>query len=133
MQIAQFVLIGVGAGVLSGMFGIGGGLVIVPFLAFVVGMQLPLAIGTSLGALLLPVGILGVIEFFKNGNLDIRAALIIAAGLFIGTFFWGKNRHRSITSGAPTDLCTFSGGDGGSVMGGALRIISKSRIEGRRL
>ena len=85
-----YILIGAAAGVLSGLFGIGGGVVIVPALLYVAGMTPLGATGTSLGALLLPVGALGAWEYYRNGNLDIRASLFIALGLFFGAFFGAK-------------------------------------------
>lgn len=78
--------IGLGAGVLSGMFGIGGGVVIVPALALLAKFPIQRATGTSLGALILPVGILGAWTYYKNGDLDVRASLWIAAGLVVGVF-----------------------------------------------
>lgn len=83
---AAYVLIGLAAGVLSGLFGIGGGVLIVPALAFAAGMPLKTATGTSLGALLLPVGIFGAWTYYKAGNLDVRASLLLAAGLTLGVF-----------------------------------------------
>jgi uncharacterized membrane protein YfcA len=85
-----YILIGVAAGVLSGLFGIGGGVVIVPALLFMARMTPLGATGTSLGALLLPVGALGAYEYYRNGNLDIRASLLLALGLFLGAFFGAK-------------------------------------------
>ena len=85
-----YILIGVAAGVLSGLFGIGGGVVIVPAL-LLVGRMTPLtATGTSLGALLLPVGALGAWEYYRKGQLDLRVALLLAVGLFFGAFFGAK-------------------------------------------
>jgi uncharacterized membrane protein YfcA len=88
-----YILIGVGAGVLAGLFGIGGGVVIVPALLYFGRMSPLTATGTSLGALLLPVGALGAWEYYRTGNLDVRAALIIAVGLFFGAFFGAKVAH----------------------------------------
>jgi uncharacterized membrane protein YfcA len=88
-----YILIGVGAGVLAGLFGIGGGVLIVPALVYVARMPQLTATGTSLGALLLPVGALGAWEYYRTGNLDLRAALIIAIGLFFGAFFGAKLAH----------------------------------------
>lgn len=85
-----FLLIGLAAGVLSGLFGIGGGIVIVPALLFFAKFQPQMATGTSLGALLLPVGALGAWQYWKAGNLDFRASLLIAAGLFFGAFFGAR-------------------------------------------
>jgi uncharacterized membrane protein YfcA len=82
-----FLLIGLGAGVLSGLFGIGGGVVIVPALMLIARMPPVVATGTSLGALLLPVGALGAWAYYQQGNLDVRAALLIALGLFLGAWF----------------------------------------------
>ena len=72
------------AGVLSGMFGIGGGLVIVPALVFFAKMSQRTAVGTSLGALLLPVGALGVYAYWSEGQVDVKAAMWIALGMFLG-------------------------------------------------
>lgn len=88
-----YILIGVGAGVLAGLFGIGGGVLIVPALVYVARMSQLTATGTSLGALLLPVGALGAWEYYRTGNLDLRAALVIAVGLFFGAFFGAKLAH----------------------------------------
>ena len=79
--------IGVIAGILAGMFGIGGGVVIVPALVFFAGYSLTQANGTSLLALLLPVGIFAVIQYYRNGFLKIRISLILASGLIIGVWF----------------------------------------------
>lgn len=76
--------IGLGAGVLSGMLGIGGGLVIVPALTIFGHFTMQRATGTSLGALLLPVGALGVWSYYKAGNVDFRASMLLALGLLIG-------------------------------------------------
>jgi uncharacterized protein len=81
-----FLSIGLGAGVLSGVFGIGGGIVIVPALVLLARMPVAQATGTSLGAMLLPVGALGAWEYWRNGNLDIRASGWIALGLFLGAY-----------------------------------------------
>ena len=90
MTTTLYILIGLAAGVLSGLFGIGGGVVIVPALLLVANMSPLAATGTSLGALLLPVGALGAWEYYRTGNLDIRAALLLAVGLFFGAFFGAK-------------------------------------------
>ena len=81
-----FLAIGLGAGLLSGLFGIGGGIIIVPALMLAGRMQPSTATGTSLGALLLPVGALGAWQYYKNGHLDMRASLLIALGIFIGAY-----------------------------------------------
>ncbi len=83
-------LIGLGSGVLAGMFGIGGGTVIVPLMMLFVGFSLKQAVGTSLTALLLPVGLLGAIEYYRSGQINIIAAICLIIGLFIGTYFGAK-------------------------------------------
>lgn len=79
--------IGLAAGVLAGMFGIGGGLVIVPALLFVMNLGEKQAIATSLAALIPPVGLLGAIRYYQEGYVDLRYAMLIAAGLFLGAYF----------------------------------------------
>ena len=93
-----FLLIGLVAGVLSGLFGIGGGIMIIPALIFFAKFPTKLALGTSLGALLLPVGLLGAYTYYKTGNLDIRASLLIAMGLFFGA--WGGARLAQVLPAA---------------------------------
>ncbi len=82
----DLIIIGVGAGILAGLFGIGGGVVIVPALLLVARMTPEKAIGTSLAALLLPVGALGAWEYYRGGQVDVRAALLVALGLFLGAW-----------------------------------------------
>jgi uncharacterized protein len=85
-----FLAIGLAAGLLSGLFGIGGGILIVPAL-LIVGRMSPLtATGTSLGALLLPVGALGAWQYYKNGHVEVRASLLIALGLLVGAYFGAR-------------------------------------------
>ena len=82
--------IGLGAGILSGMFGIGGGIVIIPALLYIVKLKPVQAIATSLAALIPPVGLLGAYEYYRKGDIELRAAALIAAGLFVGAFFGAK-------------------------------------------
>lgn len=91
-----FLGIGLAAGVLSGFFGIGGGIVIVPALLFLAHMPPETATGTSLAALLLPVGALGAWEYYHGGHLNLTAALWIALGLAVGVWFGAKlSQHLS--------------------------------------
>lgn len=76
-------LIGSVAGILAGLFGIGGGIVIVPMLIFLLKFTPGKAIGTSLAAMLLPVGILAVIKYAEAGDVDYRVAAAMALGIFI--------------------------------------------------
>jgi len=93
MQLIGLLVVGVAAGLLSGMFGVGGGIIIVPALALLYGMTQQSAIATSLIALLLPVGLLGVMEYYRSGKIsmeNIWIGLVIAAGLFAGAYFGAK-------------------------------------------
>jgi uncharacterized membrane protein YfcA len=89
---APWPLIGIGllAGVMAGMFGIGGGNIIVPLLTLTLHYPPKRAIATSLGAILFPFGITGVLVYHQAGNLDLAAAAWIAGGLFLGTVFGAK-------------------------------------------
>lgn len=81
MQTLFLLIIGLAAGVLSGLFGIGGGVLIVPGLILIAGFSLVQATGTSLAAILLPVGLLGVLVYRRARIIDLRASILIAAGL----------------------------------------------------
>lgn len=89
-QIVILISIGLLAGLLSGMFGVGGGIIIVPALIFFLGMTQHEAQGTSLGLMLLPIGILAAWNYYKAGNLDVKAGLVIALAFIIGGFFGSK-------------------------------------------
>ncbi len=83
-------LIGLMAGVLSGLIGIGGGIIIVPALVYFIGFSQRTAQGTSLAILLLPVGLLGVIQFYKAGYVDVKVTAVIALAFFIGSYFGSR-------------------------------------------
>jgi uncharacterized membrane protein YfcA len=72
------------------MFGIGGGLVIVPALLIIAKMKELDALGTSLAALIPPVGLLGALEYYRNGHMNLKYAGLLAFGLFIGAYFGAK-------------------------------------------
>ena len=100
VEIVKMLGLGLAAGVLSGLFGIGGGLVIVPALVVLFGFPIKTAVGTSLFALLLPTGLLGVWEYWKTGNLEPAArALHRDLGLFFGAYF-GADFAASISQAA---------------------------------
>ena len=90
MNYLPLVAIGLVAGVLSGMFGIGGGLVIVPALLFFLNLSEVDAIGTSLAALIPPVGLLGAMEYYRNGHTNLKYAMVIAGCLFLGSYFGAR-------------------------------------------
>ncbi len=80
-------LVGLTAGFLSGMMGIGGGIVIVPALVLIMGMTQHQAQGTSLAVLLFPVGFLAVLNYYKNGYIDLKIAGILILTFIIGGYF----------------------------------------------
>jgi hypothetical protein len=86
-SIPVWLLVGFGAGIIAGLFGKGGGVVIVPILMAFFAFRPKEATGTSLAALQLPVGLPGVIVYARSGVLDFRIAGWVAAGLVVGTFF----------------------------------------------
>jgi uncharacterized membrane protein YfcA len=100
-------ILGITAGILSGLFGIGGGIVMVPSLIVLFGMDILDANATSLAAMLLPVGILGVWAYYKAGHLNIRESLWISLGLFAGSFFGGEMCHQYQREPARTSLCGY--------------------------
>lgn len=80
-------LVGVVVGMFSGVVGIGGGLLFVPALILLLGIDQHKAQGTSLGALLAPVGIFAFWEYYRKGNADLRVGLLLAAGFLVGGYF----------------------------------------------
>lgn len=84
------ILIGMASGILSGLIGIGGGIIIVPALVFFLGFSQLQAQGTSLGIILLPVGLLAVLQFYKAGHIDVKAVGIVAFAFLIGGYFGSK-------------------------------------------
>jgi len=83
-------LIGVAAGIAGGLFGIGGGVIIVPALILLLGFTQHAAQGTSLAIFLLPVGILGVLNYYRAGYVDVPKAAVLAAGVLVGSFLGSK-------------------------------------------
>jgi uncharacterized membrane protein YfcA len=83
----MMLLVGLLVGVFSGVVGIGGGILFVPALVWLAGMSQHKAQGTSLGALLAPVGIFAFLEYYRKGNADLKVALLLAVGFLIGGYF----------------------------------------------
>ena len=78
---------GLVVGMISGVVGIGGGVLFVPALIWLLGMDQHKAQGTSLGALLAPVGIFAFMEYYRKGNADLRVGLLLALGFLLGGYF----------------------------------------------
>jgi uncharacterized membrane protein YfcA len=84
------ILIGLSAGILSGLVGVGGGIIVVPALVFFLGFSQYQAQGTSLGLLLLPVGILAVMSYYNKGHIDVKVIGIMAVAFVIGGWLGSK-------------------------------------------
>ncbi len=88
--IVILLIVGLAAGIMGGLVGIGGGIVIVPALVYFLSFSQKAAQGTSLGILLLPIGILGVWQYYKAGYVDMRIVWLVAAGFLAGSYFGSK-------------------------------------------
>jgi len=88
--ILALLAIGLVAGVLSSMVGIGGGIVIVPALVFLLAVGQKTAQGTSLAMLLPPIGVLAVINYFKAGYVDFKIAGVLIIAFIAGSYFGSK-------------------------------------------
>ena len=89
-EIIILLSIGLVAGVLSGTVGIGGGIIIVPALVYFIGLGQMQAQGTVLFMFLMPIGILGVYNYYSAGHVEWRSALIMASTFAIGSYFGSK-------------------------------------------
>ena len=88
--IGLLIVVGLAAGILSGLVGVGGGIIIVPALVFFLGFTQMQAQGTSLGLLLLPVGIFAVINYYKAGHIDLKVVGIMSLAFVAGGFIGSK-------------------------------------------
>ena len=85
-----YLVLGLASGVLAGLFGIGGGVIMVIGLVSLMKLPFSTATGTSLAAMLLPVGLLGAIEYYRRGHVDVRGAILLAAGLTLGAWLGAR-------------------------------------------
>jgi uncharacterized protein len=93
-SVVLVVAIGLAAGVLSGVFGIGGGVIIVPALIYLAGFRQHSATGTSLAVLLPPIGLGAIWEYYRHGNVNIRVAMIMAVAVFAGGWMGAMVANR---------------------------------------
>jgi uncharacterized protein len=102
----EIVLLGLAAGVLVGLMGVGGGIVVVPMLVHLIGFRQHLAQGTSLFLLLPPIGLGALREYWKSGDADLRAGIICACGALAGGYGGSKDalllsaQHLKVVFGA---------------------------------
>ena len=101
VYILGFIILGLIAGILSGIIGIGGGIVIIPALVFIFGLSQQMAQGTTLALLVPPVGIFAAWAYYKQGFVDIKIAVLICIGFIIGGLIGGQ-----IATELPTKLIT---------------------------
>ena len=89
-EILAFIILGLVAGILSGLIGIGGGIIIIPALILLFGLSQHQAQGTTLALMVPPVGILAAWTYYKHGYVDLKVAALICIGFFIGGFIGAK-------------------------------------------
>ena len=90
LSICLYLLLGLGAGILSGVIGIGGGVVIVPALVFLFGLSQHQAQGTTLALLVPPIGLLAAWTYYNQGYVDLKIAAFVCLGFFLGGFIGAK-------------------------------------------
>ena len=90
LNIFLYVLLGLVAGVMSGLLGIGGGLIIVPALVFMFGLSQHAAQGTTLALMIPPIGLLAAWAYYKGGHVDVKMAAFICLGFFFGGYLGAK-------------------------------------------
>ncbi len=101
------IVIGIASGYLSGLMGLGGGIIIIPSLVYFLGFSQQAAQGTTLGLMVLPIGLLAAFQYHKMGNVDIKAASIIAIA-FIGASYYGSKMAISIDQNVLRKIFAFA-------------------------
>jgi uncharacterized protein len=97
--VALMLFIGLFSGTASGIFGIGGGIIIVPALIYLAKFSQHAAIGTSLAILLPPIGLMAVLEYYRHGNVDMKAAVLVAIAFMIGGWIGAHLANQIISGG----------------------------------
>lgn len=90
METMVLILLGIGAGMLSGLIGIGGGVIIVPALVLILGFSQHQAQGTTLALMVPPIGILAAWSYYRQGFVDLHAALFICIGFLAGSLLGAR-------------------------------------------
>lgn len=89
-MIMILIVIGIITGIMAGMLGIGGAIIMIPALVFLLGISQQTAQGTSLAVMLPPVGIIAAFNYYKAGHVNIRFAIILAVFFLVGSYFGSK-------------------------------------------
>jgi uncharacterized membrane protein YfcA len=89
-DIGIYLILGCAAGVLSGLIGIGGGIILIPALVYILGFSQHMAEGTTLAAMVPPIGILAAYVYYQNGNVDLKTAGFISVGFLLGGFLGAR-------------------------------------------
>ena len=84
------IIIGLVSGIMAGLLGIGGAVILIPSMVFILGFSQHMAQGTSLAVMLPPIGIFAAYNYWKAGEANIKFALILAAAFIIGSYFGSK-------------------------------------------
>jgi uncharacterized membrane protein YfcA len=105
---ALYLLLGIVAGVFSGIIGIGGGILIIPALTYFFHQSQHKAQGTSLGALLAPIGLLAFLAYHRAGNVDVKAALLIAGAFWSAAISAGSGHSTCPTCSCVASLASYS-------------------------
>jgi len=90
-----YIIFGLVAGIFSGLFGVGGATILIPAMVFFLGMTQHQAQGTTLAAMVPPIGLLAAIRYWQSGNVKISVAAFICVGFFIGGYI-GANFVQNI-------------------------------------
>lgn len=90
LLLIAYIILGLIAGIISGIVGIGGGIIIVPALVFIFGMSQLQAQGTTLALLIPPIGILAALTYYKQGYVDLKIAILVCVGFIIGGLIGAK-------------------------------------------
>jgi uncharacterized membrane protein YfcA len=84
LMVIMYIIVGIVAGIFGGFLGIGGGTIIIPFLVFIAGFTQHQAQGTTLALMVPPIGLLAALRYYYDGNVNIKAALLICLGFVLG-------------------------------------------------
>lgn len=90
----SYIVLGLAAGAISGFFGIGGGLILIPALVYFFGLTQHQAQGTTLAMMVPPIGLLAAIKYYREGNAKLNIAALICLGFFVGAYFGAFFVHK---------------------------------------